>query len=107
MTTTDKRPNTLSRRRRLIAIAAGSVLGLTSAIAVSSAQTDAPTTACPANEADLLRAADAAQRLEVQRPDLFAQSPRPASYDDLRLAAEWASRLAVLGPSRAECNNGR
>ena len=107
MTTTDKRLNTLSRGRRLIAIAAGAMLGVTGAIAVSSAQTGAPTTACPATEADLLRAADAAHRLEVQRPDLFAQSPHPARYDDLRLAAEWASRLAVLDPSRAECNNGR
>ena len=43
--------------------------------------------------ADLLRSADAARRLEIAEPELFERSPRPADYDDLRLAAEWASRM--------------
>jgi hypothetical protein len=102
--TTDHRPKPLTRTRRLVAIIAGAALGVTGAVAVGSAQDDAPAaTTCPPTEADLLRAADAARRLEAQRPDLFAQVNRPADYDDLRLAAEWARRLAVLDPSRADC----
>jgi hypothetical protein len=36
--------------------------------------------------------------LQAQRPELFEQSPRPADYDDLRLAAEWSYRLSYLDP---------
>jgi hypothetical protein len=53
---------------------------------------------CRPTEADLLRAAYAARQLEAEHPELFEQSPRPAGYDDLRLAAEWARRLEVLSP---------
>lgn len=96
-TATNDRP-TLTRTRRVVAVLAGAALGVTGAVAVSSAQDPAPVSSCRPSEADLLRAADAARMLEAQRPDLYAQSPRPASYDDLRLAAEWARRLAVLDP---------
>ena len=103
MAITSDRP-TLTRTRRLVAVLAGASLGLTAAVAVSSAQDAAPVSACARpSEADLLRAADAARVLEAQRPDLFAQSPRPAGYDDLRLAAEWARRLAVLDPAGPPC----
>ena len=66
-------------------------------MASASAQDD-PAPSCGPTESDLLRAAQAARRLEAQRPDLFAQTDRPASYDDLRLAAEWARRLSYLHP---------
>jgi hypothetical protein len=99
-TTTDPR---LTRTRRLVAVLAGSALGITGAVAVASAQDNAPAPACRPAESDLLRAAEAARMLEAQRPDLFASSPRPAGYDDLRLAAEWARRLDVLDPEPASC----
>ncbi len=105
-TNSDDRSMTLTRTRRLVAVAAGVALGITGAFAAGSAQPERTATACPATEADLLRAADAARILEAQRPDLFAQSPRPADHDDLRLAAEWARRLSVLDPSRATCDGG-
>jgi hypothetical protein len=98
------------RSRRIGRIAAiavvGATLGVTGAFAVTSAQ-DAPaspTTACRASAADLQRAAEAARMLQSQRPELFEQSPRPADYDDLRLAAEWAYRLDHLDPEPAHCN---
>jgi len=102
-TTSDHRPQPLSRSRRLVAVLAGSALGVTGAFAVSSAQDTGPATACRPTEADLLRAAASARVLEEQRPDLFVRSPRPATYDDLRLAAEWARRLAVLDPAPPSC----
>ena len=102
-TATDIRPRTLSRARRLVAVAAGASLGFTGAFAMAGAQDDASTGSCRPTEADLLRAADAARHLEAQRPDLFAQSPHPAGYDDLRLAAEWARRLETLDPSPPAC----
>jgi hypothetical protein len=43
-----------------------------------------------ASAADLMRAADGARVLEAQRPDVFAQTPRPADATDLRIAAAWA-----------------
>ncbi|MFL6203824.1 MAG: hypothetical protein ACJ739_00590 [Acidimicrobiales bacterium] len=98
MTSTTSAPKHVMRARRLVAVAVGATLGITGAFTVASAQDDATPRACRASQADLLRAADAARVLEQQRPDLFAQSPRPADYDDLRLAAEWARRLAVLDP---------
>ena len=65
---------------------------------MTSAQ-DAPSaTTCRASAADLQRAAESARVLQTQRPELFEQSPRPADYDDLRLAAEWARRLDSLDP---------
>ena len=84
------------RRVTLIVIAAAS-LGVTTAFAVAAAQDNdtqepAPVVACAANEQDLLQAANAARVLEAQRPDLYENSPQPATEDDLRLAAEWASR---------------
>lgn len=98
-----KRPGTA---RRVVAIAvAGATLGVTGAFAVAVAQDDStsPET-CSATAADLRLAADAARRLEAQRPDIFEQSPRPADHDDLRLAAEWTDRLAELDPDgRVAC----
>jgi hypothetical protein len=84
-------------RQALAVAVAGMTLGVTGAFAVASAQDD-PAPRCGPTESDLLRAAQAARRLEAQRPDLFAQTDRPASYDDLRLAAEWARRLSYLHP---------
>ena len=105
MPTTTEPRTTLSGRRRLVAILAGAAIGVSGAVAVASAQSDETIFACPPSEADLLRAAGAARVLEAQRPDLFAASPRPASYDDLRLAAEWARRLDALDPERAACRD--
>ena len=72
-------------------------LNITGAFGVPSAQ-DAPATSsgCRASAADLQHAAEAARVLQAQRPELFEQSPRPASYQDLRLAAEWSYRLSYL-----------
>jgi hypothetical protein len=89
-----KRPSGV---RRVVTIAvAGATLGVCGAFAV--AQDDQNPIACAPTAADLRRAADAARLLEAQRPDLFEQSPRRADYDDLRLAAEWSSRMSVLDP---------
>lgn len=99
---TPAQPKTLTGLRRLLVVAAAAAFGVTGAFAAATAQDDPPPVVCPATEADLLRAAHAARRLEAQRPDLFVRSPR-ADYYDLRLAAEWARRLAVLDPSRAAC----
>jgi hypothetical protein len=85
-------------RQRLVATVAGLTLGVTGAFAVASAQDGPAPVSCRPTETDLLRAAAAAERLEVERPELFAESPRPADHDDLRLAAEWARRLAYLDP---------
>ena len=84
-------------RQALVVAVAGLTLGVTGAVAVASAQDD-PAPVCGPTEADLLRAAEAARLLEAQRPDLFAQTERPADHDDLRLAAEWARRMSYLRP---------
>lgn len=91
--------------RRVVAIAlAATTLGVTGAVAVALAQDDSARETCSATATDLRVAADAVRRLEVQRPDIFRQSPRPADHDDLRLAAEWADRMAELDPDgRAYC----
>ena len=102
MTPTTDSPKSLSRTRRFVAVTAGAALGIASTFAVASAQDGTPTFDCPPTEADLLFAAESARRLEAERPDLFVDSPR-ARYGDLRLAAEWARRLAILDPSRAAC----
>jgi hypothetical protein len=91
-----KHPRTL---RRAIAIAiAGASLGVTGA-AVVSASDDEPAAieACRSNEADLLRAAYEARKLEALRPELFEDGLR-SRYEDLRLAAEWARRLEAQRP---------
>lgn len=86
--------------RRAVAVAvAGITMGVTGALAA--AQDNPGVRSCRPTEADLLLAADGARRLEIERPDLFEQSPRPAGYADLRLAAEWARRLEVLDPDGA------
>lgn len=103
--TTDDRSKTRTLTRRLVAVAAGAALGISGAVAVASSADSPRIVSCPATEADLLRAADAALILEAQRPDLFTGTPR-ADYDDLRLAAEWARRLAALDPSWATCAIG-
>jgi len=88
------RPNHRSKVRQTLAvIAAGVVLGVGGASALAAERRPEPApAACAVTENDLLRAAHAARRLEAERPDLFERSPRPADYDDLRLAAEWARR---------------
>jgi hypothetical protein len=90
----------LRRRTRLAAAAiAGIAFGIGGALAaVSAAPDDHTVKACPASEADLLRAADAGRRLEAIDPTAFDVSPRPADHHDLRLAAEWARRVAILAP---------
>jgi hypothetical protein len=81
-------------RRTLAVVVAGAVLGVGGASALATEDRPAtPSTACAVTENDLLRAADAAGRLESAHPELFERSPRPADYDDLRLAAEWARRM--------------
>ena len=119
LTTISNRSTAFRRSRLLIAVTAGAAMGITGAFAVASERDDAPVTSgastvasapddasadvCPPTEADLLRAADAARILEAQRPDIFAQGDHPATYDDLRLAAEWARRLEVFDPRRFAC----
>lgn len=96
---TTNHTGSLRRRTRLAAAAiAGTAIGIGGALAVSAAPDDHTVEACPASEADLLRAANAARRLEATHPAAFDVSPRPADYHDLRLAAEWARRLAILTP---------
>lgn len=87
------------RRRVAAIVVAGAALGVTGAFAVATAQDDPAPAGCEATAFDLRTAADAVRRLEAQRPELFEQSPRPAGYDDLRLAAEWAYRMSVLHPT--------
>ena len=96
---TTTHPKRMSRIGRIAAIAlAGATLGVTGTFAVTSAQ-DAPSSStCRPSAADHHRAAEAARMLQAQRPEVFEQSPRPADYDDLRLAAEWAYRLDHLDP---------
>ena len=95
MEETKERP---SKVRRAIAVAvAGATLGVMGAFTVAAAQGE-PTTACAPTEADLLRAAESARQLQIERPDLFEGSSRPADYYDLRLAAEWARRMEALHP---------
>jgi hypothetical protein len=85
--------------RRVLAVAvAGATFGLTGAAAIAATAGSGGAGTCRPSEADLLRAAYAARQLEAEHPELFEQSPRPADYDDLRLAAEWARRLEVLAP---------
>jgi hypothetical protein len=86
-------------RRALAFTVAGATFALAGAGAIASADQPAAVPPCHANEADLLRAADAARQLEAQRPDLFEDSSR-ARFEDLRLAAEWARRLDALAPGR-------
>jgi hypothetical protein len=93
---TPSRPRTL--RRALAVAVAGATLGVTGAAAVAATSEQAPVAACRPSEADLLRAAYAARQLEAENPERFEVSPRPAGYDDLRLAAEWARRLDLLSP---------
>lgn len=84
--------------RRAVAVGiAGITFGVTGAWAAAAGQSDPAAVTCGPSEADLLHAADAARRLEAVRPDLFEEGMR-ATYDDLRLAAEWARRLAILRP---------
>ena len=98
-TSTTPQSQRSSRIGRIAAIAvAGATLGVTGTFAVTSAQDAPSSSACRATEADLLRAADAARMLQAQRPELFEQSGHPATYDDLRLAAEWAYRLSYVDP---------
>lgn len=92
-------PGTAPRLARAAVVAlAGVVVGLVGAVAVHAAPSERPVVACPASEADLLQAAEAARRFEIMHPATFETSPRPADFDDLRLAAEWARRLAILAP---------
>ena len=96
----DHLPRRRTRPLVVIAVAvAGASLGVGGAFAAAAAQEDAQPRACRPTVVDLMRAADAARMLEAQRPELFERSPRPADYDDLRLAAEWAHRMSVLDPS--------
>ena len=88
---------TISRIRRAVAVAvAGATLGVTGAAAL--AATDGGAGNCRPTESDLMRAAISARRLRADRPELFTAEPKPASYEDLRLAAEWARRLELLAP---------
>lgn len=89
------------RRRRggLAAVAAAGIAVGTGGALVVDAAPDAPfVEPCPAAEADLLRAAEGARRLELIHPATFDASPRPSDHDDLRLAAEWARRVALMAP---------
>jgi hypothetical protein len=98
-TTVSRNPRTL---RRAVAVAiAGATIGVTGAAAIAATTAPAPVDACRATESDLLRAAYAARQLEAERPEVFEMSPRPADYDDLRLAAEWARRLDSLDPQES------
>ena len=86
-------------RRRAIAVALlGTTIGVGGAFVVAPGQAAPAPVTCRATASDLMQAAEAARRLEAQRPDLFQQSPRRADHDDLRLAAEWTRRLAILRP---------
>ena len=84
-------------RRALAVGVAGATLGALGALAVAEARDEAPATVCGPTASDLLRAADGARRLEVERPELFGGPTPRGSYDDLRLAAEWARRVSELG----------
>jgi len=89
--------------RRLAAIAvAGATLGTVGALTAAEGQDEpahAPTP-CRPTARDYLRAADAARRLEAERPDLFGPGSGRADHDDLRQAAEWARHLAYLYPNQ-------
>jgi hypothetical protein len=94
-----EQPTTTHRTmRRALAVAiAGATFSLAGAGAIASIDVPIAVPPCRANEADLLRAADAARQLETTRPELFEGSSR-ARFEDLRLAAEWARRLDALAP---------
>jgi hypothetical protein len=85
-------------RRALAVAVAGATLGVSGAFAVAAAQEDATPTSCGPTASDLMRAAEAARQLEIERPELFGDDQQRANYDDLRLAAEWARRLSILRP---------
>ena len=84
-------------RRALAVAVAAATLGVSGAAALAAVDEPAAVESCRPNEMDLLRAADAARKLEAQRPELFDDGTR-SRYSDLRLAAEWARRLEVLTP---------
>jgi hypothetical protein len=94
-----EQPTTTHRRmRRALAVGiAGATFGLAGAGAIASTDEPAAVPPCRANEADLVRAADAARQLEAMHPEIFEGSSR-ARFEDLRLAAEWARRLEALAP---------
>ena len=88
----------LRTMRRALAVAmAVATLSLAGAGAIASTDDPVAGPPCRANEADLLRAADAARHLEATQPELFEGSSR-ARFEDLRLAGEWARRLEALAP---------
>ena len=85
--------------RRAVAVAvAGVTFGVTGAFAMAAGSDDPAPIDCGSTEHDLLRAAYEARKLEALRPDLFGPASNRSDYDDLRLAAEWARRLAILRP---------
>jgi hypothetical protein len=89
----------VSTVRRALAVAvAGATFGVGGAFAVATAQEDTTPRSCGPTASDLMRAAEAARQLEIERPDLFGDGQQIADYDDLRLAAEWARRLSILRP---------
>jgi hypothetical protein len=94
--TSSQRPG---RIRKALAVAvAGATLGVGGAFGAAAATDESRSGGCRPTATDLRRAAASAQALEAQRPDVYARSPRPADYRDLRLAAEWAHRMSVLDP---------
>lgn len=84
--------------RALAVGVAGATFGVLGALAVAEAHDEAPVSVCGPTESDLLRAADAARRLEAERSELFHGSESRATHDDLRLAAEWARRMSHRRP---------
>ncbi len=94
MGTTTNRPI-----RRVLAVGvAGATFGVLGALAAAEGHDEAPVVVCGPTESDLLNAADAARRLEAERPELFHGAEPRATYYDLRLAAEWERRLSDLRP---------
>ena len=88
--------NDSSEKTRMLAARRAAVRSnareLYGAAEVERLQSAATGTDCP-SAADLMRAASGARILATQSPEVFEQTPRPANYEDLRLAAEWVERV--------------
>jgi hypothetical protein len=85
-------------RRRLVPIVAAALIAATAFTVTVQVRGDdgpKPVVAQPATEADLRLAAEWAHRMAVLAPEYADASPNPATERDLLIAAEWARKMRV------------
>ena len=101
----DHLPRRRTRPLVVIAVAvAGASLGVGGAFAAAAAQEDAQPRACRPTAADLMRAATQPACSRRNGRSSSSAAPRPADYDDLRLAA--SGRTACRCSTRANNRMG-